>query len=187
MSIDHIHVWLACQPHTLHPDSDYTLLALVAHALSLHTHALGSPSLHRPSLPALSLALFPLLVHPAPHHPALKIDWARDVILQGTGWLLILSLLSDLPQDWSLFWLSGAGGGGCQGRGHAGRVFAACVNAFEQCATFLWEMCEECCSTAKLGMTRCSGCHRWMCDECSRLGPSGRRKLCRPCSISFEL
>ena len=48
------------------------------------------------------------------------------------------------------------------------------VNDFEQCANCQLDMCNECCSTAKDGATRCLGCHHWICGDCAQL--SGREQ-----------
>ena len=81
---------------------------------------------------------------------------------------------------------------GCQARekgsdGGGGDTPGECsqpINALERCVNCRWDICKECCSTAKLGVTQCSGCHRWMCSDCSKA--SGRRKRCYLCRISLE-
>ena len=52
------------------------------------------------------------------------------------------------------------------------------VNTFEACLDCQIEMCNECCSTGKDGVTECSGCHGWMCGECAQ---TSRTSLCRSC------
>ena len=49
-------------------------------------------------------------------------------------------------------------------------------NAYERCLQCRLYMCNECCSTGKDGVIRCSGCQRWVCGRCSE----GKKK-CRSC------